>query len=84
MFVHHFSRENYEKVDTVANLAQITEIRHLLREVQDQNNENLRVSIQRDGYAYSRGVLTVKRQTIVEGTDNGIEAFLVNDGVRRG
>lgn len=53
------------------------------RRVQDEHKQKNRVTIQYNGFEYSRGVLTVKLRTIVNENDSAVMALLVEDGVNK-
>lgn len=74
--VRQFDSKNYETVDSIANLDRITEVTYPLQEVQDEHKPKLTVSIQRNGFDYSRGVPTVTLRTNLDDIGTAIKALL--------
>lgn len=77
--MRQFCHEIKEKVDIVADLDKITKAPHPLREVHDEHKQKLKVFNYCDGFDYSRGILTAKLQTILNGTDTAIGALPVSE-----
>lgn len=81
MPVCKFSRESHESIEIVAFLDQLTEVLYTLWEVLDSHKKNLTIPIKCNGFDYTKGVLTIKLRTILEGDDISSKTILEDAGV---
>lgn len=56
---------------------------YLLRDVQGEHKQKLRVYVQRSAFDYSKGVPTGTIRNVVDSNDTEIGALLVNNGVKK-
>lgn len=70
--VRQFSCGNHLTADIVVNLDEMSEVPYPLSDVQEEHEQNLRVSVQRNGFGYSRGVHSVTLRNIVVANDTEI------------